>query len=40
LLENAINEKTSFNKCNIIQKNMSLGKDFILTGCKAVSVGN
>jgi hypothetical protein len=36
LLENAIKDKT-FNKCNIVQKNMSLGKDFILMGCKAVS---
>jgi hypothetical protein len=40
LLENAIKDKTSFNKCNIVQKNMRLGKDFILLGCKAVSAGN
>jgi hypothetical protein len=36
LLENAIKEKISFNKFNIIQENMSLENDFILMGCMAV----
>jgi hypothetical protein len=40
LLENAIQDKISFNTCNITEKNTNLWKDFILMGCKAVSIGN